>query len=446
MIPAPQKISFSSISYFFIPLAFQAASQSLTYPLVAIVAANSVGGALNVAGLVQGTLVMNIMGMLGCGLITTGMVFCKSKEGFDTFRKLSINLGIIAFLLQSLLTIPLVANFVFGKLLKLPPEIEASAYQVVLIGLPLQFLFFLRNPYMVALYVNKASIKASVPSFARIILTAILANVFVSINLVGIRWAVVCMTIPVALETIMYWRLALPYIQKLTLAQTRIANKWEMFFFNIPISISSMLIFLTSFLMAAFITRAPHPEQMLPVYVLALGLTNPMSFASTKIQPIVILFSHETKGRYILPQFALASGLILGAIPLLFTLPPLAHFYYVNIQNLPLEDLPLIREASLCLFFVPVAVSLRAYCEGLAAYHGKTTIFLTGQAMYLGTAAVVGFFSLNLGLSGNIIGGLGLICANLASAGTMRLSLIWDRHKFQSDEPLRGASGPTELM
>ena len=446
MVSDTQKIGFSNISYYFIPLAFQAASQSLTYPLVAIVASHSVGGPLNIAGLVQGTMVMNIMGMLGCGLITTGMVFSKSKEGYIEFRNLSYILGIIAILLQSLLTIPLIAHFVFGSLLKLPASIEESAYQVILIGLPLQFLFFIRNPYTVALYINKATAKASIPSFARIIATAILAKIFVSLDFVGIRWAVVCMTIPVAIETVLYWRFALPYINKMEPSKERVANKWEMFFFNIPISISSVLIFLTSFLMAAFISRAPHPEQMLPVYVLALGLANPMSFAATKIQPVVIMFSDDTKGRYILPQYALMAGFILGVIPIVSTLPFLANFYFVNIQNLPPDDLPLIRQTALLLILLPVAVALRAYSEGLAAYNRKTTIFLTGQAIFLGTAAVVGFFSLSLGLPGNIIGGIGLICANLASAATMRLTLYWDQNKLPNDEPLKGASGPTELM
>jgi hypothetical protein len=296
------------------------------------------------------------------------------------------------------------------------------------------------------LYVHKATAKASVPSFARIVATAILAKIFVSFDLVGIKWAVVCMTIPVAIETLLYWQFAKPYINKMESAKLRIATKWEMFFFNIPISISSMLIFLTSFIMAAYISRAPHPEQMLPVYVLALGLVNPVSFAATKIQPIVILFSEETKGRFILPLYALFAGLILGAIPLLTLFPFLANYYFVDIQNLPVEELPLVRETALILFLVPVSVALRAYSEGLAAYNRKTTIFLTGQAIYLGTAAVVGFFSLSLGLPGNMIGGLGLICANLASAATMRLTLFWDSHKLPHEEPLKGASGPSELI
>ena len=445
MVDEQQKIGFKNISYYFIPLAAQAASQSLTYPLVAIVASSAAGGSLNIAGLVQGTMVMNITGMLGCGLITTGMVFGKSKEGFQNFRKLSINLGFIVSLIQLFLAIPIISHFVLGKLLKLPPSIEASAYQVIWVGIPLQFLFFLRNPYTAILYNNKETTKASLPSFARIIFTALLAKIFVSIDLVGIRWAVVCMTIPVAIETYLYWYFATPLLKHLKPTSTRAANKKEMFFFNIPISVSSMLIFLTSFLMSAYIARAPNPEQMLPVYVLCLGLVNPMSFAATKIQPIVILFLEETKGQYILPKFAVFAGLILGVIPLLFTLPFLANFYYVNIQSLPKEHLPLITETACILFFVPFAVALRAYSEGLAAYHKKTTVFMTGQAMYLGTAAFVGFFALGLGLPGNMIGGLGLISANLASSATMRLTLFWDKHKLPSDEPLKGGSGPAEL-
>lgn len=439
-----QKIGFGTISYYFIPLALQAAAQSFTYPLVAIVAAHSIGGTLNIAGLMQGNNVMNIMGMLGCGLITTGMVYGKTKEGYNSFRKLSRILGVVVCLLQLSLTIPLFAHFVFSSLLHLPEPIENAAYQVVLIGIPLQFLFFIRNPYVVALYNNKKTAKASIPSFARIFFTAILAKIFVMSGLVGIRWAVICMTIPVAIETILYMYFATPYIRKLEPSIKPTAKKLEMFLFNIPLSISSALIFFTTFLMAAYIARAPNREQMLPVYYLALGLVNPMSFAATKIQAIVIMFSEETKGNFILPKYAVTAGLVLGALPLLFTLPIIGNFYYVHVQNLPIDQMPLIKETALLLFFAPLAISLRSYSEGLAAFNKKTTTFITGQAIYLSAAAVVGFFSLNLGIPGNLIGGIGLICANLASATTMRLAIFWDKQR--EEEFSKGSAGPTEQI
>jgi hypothetical protein len=444
MIPPKQDIGYKNISYYFIPLAIQAISQSFTYPLVAIVATKGEGGPLNFAGLMQGINIMNIMGMLGSGLITTGMVFGKSKEGYEAFRKLAIILGVIVCFLQLLLIIPMISHFVLVSLLNLPPQIEKAAYQTILVSVPLQILFFIRNPYTVVLYNNKETVKASIPSFARIFLTVILSKLFVMIDLVGPSWAMVCIGIPVALETALYKYYATPFIKNLKSSTTDSVKKMDMFIFNIPLSISTVLVFFTTFLMAAYIARAPNSVQMLPVYYLALGLVSPMNFAASKIQPIVILFAEETKGRFILPKYALFAGIFLGAIPLLFLLPWLSNFYYVNVQNLNPADLPLIKETALLLFFVPIAVALRAYTEGLAAYQKKNTTYITGQAIYLSTAAVLGFFALNLGLPGNLIGCIGLIFANLASAATMRLSLFWDKQSKPGNPS--GPGGPIEQI
>jgi hypothetical protein len=60
-----------TLARFFVPLAIQAASQALSYPLVAIVAARGAGGPLNLAGLAQANTVMFFLGM--CTIIVTGL-------------------------------------------------------------------------------------------------------------------------------------------------------------------------------------------------------------------------------------------------------------------------------------------------------------------------------------------------------------------------------------
>ena len=56
-------VSHWKLARFFIPLAIQAASQALSYPLVAMVASRGPGGPLNLAGLAQSTTVMFFLGM-----------------------------------------------------------------------------------------------------------------------------------------------------------------------------------------------------------------------------------------------------------------------------------------------------------------------------------------------------------------------------------------------
>ncbi|MEE9496440.1 MAG: hypothetical protein V3V39_07920, partial [Desulfobacterales bacterium] len=86
------------LTRFFIPLALQAASQALFYPLVAMVASRGPGGPLNLAGLAQSTTIMIFLGMFCITYVTTGMIYATSREGYQKFRDvvLMTGLGVIA--------------------------------------------------------------------------------------------------------------------------------------------------------------------------------------------------------------------------------------------------------------------------------------------------------------------------------------------------------------
>ena len=59
----PPPVPTRTLIQFFVPLAIQAASQALCYPLVAMVASRGPGGPLNLAGLAQANIVMFFFGM-----------------------------------------------------------------------------------------------------------------------------------------------------------------------------------------------------------------------------------------------------------------------------------------------------------------------------------------------------------------------------------------------
>ncbi len=63
---------------FYIPLLLQAVSQSLTYPLVAAIVSHGEHGVVELAAFAQGQAVMFVIGALGSGLLTTGMVLPES--------------------------------------------------------------------------------------------------------------------------------------------------------------------------------------------------------------------------------------------------------------------------------------------------------------------------------------------------------------------------------
>lgn len=417
------------LTRFFVPLAIQASSQALTYPLVAMVASRGTGGPLNLAGLAQSNTVMFFLGMFTFSLVTTGMVFAKSRDGYQKFSQITIATGLGVIAIQAILCIPQLSHMLFGEIIGLPPSIESPAKITLLICIPIQFLFFLRIPYFVVMYNGKAVAKASLATIARIIVTAMLAPLFCSIGFIGPIWAIVCLTVPVAIEVIMSRVFAGPFLKALKPSKEAPPSAREIFMFNLPLSIGGYLLSVSAVIMGAFIARAPEPERIMPVYYLALGLVSPVAHAATRIQTIVLVFPPKSIRDRLILQFSLSAGAVLGILPLIFILPGLVELYYVTLQNLDIADIGLVRTTALSLIFLPLSVAIRAHSEGLAAWLKKPISVMLGHSMFLGTMIISGFVLLFFGAPGYLIGAVGLTLGSLASSATMRVALRWAKEK-----------------
>jgi len=412
---------------YFVPLALQAIAQSLTYPLVTMVASRGPGGPLNIAGLAQSMSVMVVLLTLGSGLITTGMVFGKTREGFA--RCVRINNGIILCMaaIYGVLMLPPVSHFLFGTMLGLPPLIEKPATVTFIASLPLMVLFMLRNPYQIVMFNSNATGLAFGATLVRILLTLILSPLFCALNAVGPIWAVVCLTLPVAVEVMISRAFALPFMGRIEKGSKRPPDYVEIIVFSLTLSVGGLFLAISGFMMGAFIARAPDPEHMLPVFYLVLGIVGPVAFGAMRLQVLILTYyGQSARMNRQLFRFSTVVGIVMGVLPLGLLLPGLIDWYYVTLQKLDPGDLPLVRGTAWMLVLFPFTVALRAYSEGKAAWFRKPVTVLTGQAVYLAIVAVVAFFALNIGMPGNLLGALAILFANLAAAGIVLFSLHWE--------------------
>ena len=419
MTESPAPPSASRLTAYFVPLALQAASQSLSYPLVAMVAAHGPGGALNLAGVAQSNIVMFLIGTLGAGLVTAGMVFARTRQGYARFVGINNLLLLVTALLQSVVCIPAAGHLFFGTLLGLPASIENPAAQAFPITILLNILFYARNPYQVLLYNNGASGRASSATFARIGLTLALAPLFCSWELVGPRWAMVCQAIPVGIETTVSWWYSRPFAAALPEDTAPAASGRKILLFTLPLSLGGFLLTLSGMILGAVIARSGQPERMLPAYYLAAGLANPAAYAASRVQNVVIAFPPRSREDDRVLRFSGAAGGLLSLVPLLFLLPGLSHWYYVTVQRLPPADLPLVYTTALLFIGFPITVALRCHREGLAALEHRTPTILAGDIAYMATLAVVASLCLTMKVPGNVIGPLVAATSNLASLGIL---------------------------
>ena len=421
--PPAGRVGYGDLFRFYIPLAIQAISQSLTYPLVASIASHGKGGPLNLAGMAQAMALMGLLGMIGAGLITTGMVYGKTKAGFARFRQVNWLFAAIVAALMAVMSIPPLAHGWFHGVLGLPASIEGPAYQALVISVSLQVLFFMRNPYQVVLYLHGATGLASIATISRIVGTVLLVPVFIFLGLIGPTWAVIAQAIAVGFEVLLSWYFARPFIRRLPPGAGAPPTRKELIAFTLPLSAGGFFLNVSGVMISWTIARAPNPEMMMQAYYLAAGLAGPAAFAASRVQTVALALLPRMTGERMLKSFTLLVGLLMGGVPLLFILPGMTEVYYVAVQRCPEELLPLVKASALGLLLHPLTMAMRGYLEGKAAFLKKPVAILAGHAVYFGALAAVALLSIALRVPGNVLPALAFFAANLAAVLTMRVGI-----------------------
>ena len=427
MTPPADKFAFTpwNATRFFVPLFLQAASQSLTYPLVGVVVAHGLHGPAEFSAFSQGFMIMFLIGTLGFGLITTGMVYAKDLLGYLRFQKVNTLVMILISAIQVLLALPLPARLVFGSLLGLEGVQLEIARWSMLLGLPAQLGFLVRNGAQVLLYNDHATGLANLATILRILLTALLAPAFYALGLVGWTWGCVCLTLPVFIESgAMIW-FARAYARRLPrlLRDGERAPVAKIFLFNIPLSLGGTLLSLSVFMLNAIINRVEDGPAMLAIHLVAIGLINPLSFGALRNQAVAIGFPQRDLSDQRTFLFALCSGLVLAALLLPLTIPAVGHWYFCSIQNLDEAHGALARQVLWWAIPFLVFQALRGNAEGLAAYRQRPNAVLAGQAVFFGTLVSVLIALFHFGVSGHLMGIIALLCASVATFLTIRLGL-----------------------
>jgi len=423
---------------FYIPLLIQAASQSLTYPLVASIVSRGGNGVVDLAAFAQGQIVMFVIIALGGGLLTTGMVFGKDAEGFRQFRSMNLVFGAALFLVQAAVCLHPLDHLVFRRVIGLDAPMDGVAREVLFLSLPMQALVFVRNVPLVALYNARASLAVNLTTLFRIGLTLLLVPLFLRLGWAGSRMGVLAMTGPIAAETLIAHLLARRYVRGLPAATARTASVREQFMFNVPLSFGGVLLAMAGFMIGAFIAHAPNAARMLPIHYVTMGVVNPVGYAALRMQAVVLSFPPREKRDHSVFWFALVSGALLSLVPLVGQIPAAASWYFGSVQNLPAADIPLAARAMLLATALPVLQSLRGHAEGLAAWRRRPNAILAGQATNLASLVCTLFVTHTLGVPGYLMGVIAILVSVSMTFLTIRMGLVWANMEESLGPPPRG--------
>jgi len=383
------------VTRFYVPLLLQAFSQSLTYPLVAGIVTHGDYGVNALTAFSQGQMIMFMIGALGCGLVTTGMVFAKTWYGYLSFKRLN---ALMMFVLLAVQCVPAVAplnRWLFEGFFALPPELAEVSRWTLLAGVVMNGGFFLRNVPIVVLFNNLASGKANNATIARIIATLACAVLFPKLGLVGPWWGLCALTLGVWVELVLTWWYARPYVAELrnsfsvsiaggTTPPTReiVALTWEQFRFTLPLSLGGLLLATSPLIIAAFVGRSANAADMLAIHYVTIGVANPVAYAALRMQTVAVKFLPEYDGDRRLLVYAVVAGAALGIVPLLFSTPWLGDWYFGHYQNVPLRLRGTAELAIGIYSLISIIHAVRGRVEGIAAAQKRPQAVMAGQIAY----------------------------------------------------------------
>lgn len=384
--------SIRRVTRFYLPLLLQGFSQSLTYPLVAGVVTHGVYGVNALTAFSQGLLIMFMIGAIGGGLVTTGLVFAKTYFGYVSFRRLNAVMAFVLLSLQVLVAMPPFDALIFEGFFGLPSELAAISRRMLLGGVVMNLGFFLRNVPLVVLFNRLESGKANNATFVRIALTVAFAFLLPRIGCVGPDWGLFALSFGVWVETLITYLYAKPYVGELPQVDAPAAGVstasllLEQFRFTLPLALGYFLLACSPLVIAAFVARTENPTDMLAVHYVTMGVVNPVVFAALRLQTVAVKFLPEYPGDRRLLYYSIAVGLLFGIVPLLFSTAPLAAWYFGGYQNVPERLLPTVRLAAASYAFLCLLQAVRARIEGIAAAKKRADAVMYGQIAY--TAAL----------------------------------------------------------
>lgn len=387
---------------FYLPLLFQAFSQSVSYPLVAGIVTAGDLGVNALTAFAQGQQIMFMIGCLGGGLVMTGMVHARTLSGYLAFRRLNTYMMVALLALQALMALPPFDGWIFSGFLHLPTELAEVARRTLLWGVIMNGLFFLRNVPMVVLFNNLESGKANTATVARLILTFVLAYLFRRMDWVGPMWGLTALTIGIALEYILTEYYAAEYVRRLEVGRPNLS--WKLTFiqfkFTLPLSFGTCLLAASPLAIAAFVGRSENAAVMLAIHYVTIGVANPVGFGALRMQPVAIQFPGEYKGDLRTLYYAIGAGAILGAALVVFSLPGISTLYFGGYQNVAAADIGMAREAIALYALWPILLAIRARVEGIAAYRRRPRAVMVGQITYLAALVLALAITLALGVPG----------------------------------------------
>lgn len=422
-----RELALGAVIRFFLPLALTSALMMTSHSIIAGGIARTV---LPIASMAAYSVGSNLAFMAEAPMVMVRqmtLALVRDRRSFRTVAAAAATcLGLVFLVVLAIGYLPL-GQYVFGRLLKVPPELYPATLAVFRVTMFVPFASGLRSLYQATLIMRRRTFIVTQGMFARITVMALLVYCFTRFDWVqgGMVGAIVILT-GMSTEAIYNALRGLGHVDRLAddnagerEAPLDYAGTLRFFY---PLVLAALLYSLAKPVINAGLARTYDPVTALAAFSIASSLGFIIIAPSANVHQVTMVFLREPNGYRTVRSFVRGFGLCGSACLLLLSCTPAGRWILLHLIGADpaviAPTLAVIRVFSL----LPVLMSLSDFFAGILLLQQRTRIIGFGKAVniaaVLGTVTVLSRLAPGLG---SVIGGIAQVAGVAAETGLLYL-------------------------
>ena len=419
--PRPHTLAFSSILWFWLPLAATWLMMSVEGPYVAAIIARMPGAAFNLAAygvafslawLVESPIMM---------LLTAANSLVRDRPSFLALRRFTYRLNVLVTAAMLIGILPPVFRFVTGTLMGLPPEVARLVHVATAILVPWPAAIGYRRFYQGILVRHGLARRVAYGTVLRLAsMSATAAILALASPLHGASIGAAALATGVVVEAVASRLMARRVVASLPDAPAAGApelTQRAIFRFYYPLALTSIISLITGPLLTFFMGRSRQPIEslaVLPVVQSLVFLFRSGGVAFQEVGVALIGRGGEHRGEISRASRLLASGATIALAVVLFT--PLAGVWFQRVSGLPSDLSAFALAPARLLVLLPAMEYWLSYQRSRFILNGQTRVITVATAVEVAGIALLLFVGIGwFGMIGAVAGSMAQVSGRLAS-------------------------------
>ena len=419
-------LTYRQITAFWAPLAGTWLMMAVEGPYLAAIIARLEAPAVNLAAFGVAFAFAIIIESPVIMLMSASTALAEDRESYLALRRFSYGLGILLTLVQLVILVPSVFDFI-ANLLSLPSEVASLAHGGLAIMLPWPFAIAYRRFKQGLLIRNGLTRRVAYGTGVRLVTMSVTAwVVYQRSDLPGTLIGALALSIAVVAEAVVS-RMMTSSIVPDILKRDREAHLLDslhlgaLVSFYMPLALTSFLVLASQPTVTFFMGQSRLPVESLAVLPVVHGLTFIFrAVGLSYLEVVIALIGRDRENVVMVRNFAVVLGLLAFCGLGLIAFTPLAWFWFRDVSGLNRELTEVALVPIRILTILPPLSVLLAFERGVLVHGRKNTSITWATLVELVCLAIVlavGIYSLDL--IGAVAAAVAIVAGRIVSTGLM---------------------------